>query len=931
MIDFTILPLQFLILKLSPRIRQWNIEQKKARKNGRSPSLLRAIGRTFSREYIVLGCIHFLTEFILRLGTPIFLGEFLEYFKSEPSTSYEAALICATGISIGTILTVILSNQELFQAYNMGSKMRIAICSLIYRKALRLSKTALGEVAPGKVVNLLANDVGRFEMVAIPLHYMWSGPLIALIIASVLIHKDGFSGIIGIVVIFFVISIQVYTSKLTAKYCMQTALRTDERVRFMNEIISGVQVIKMYAWEKPFCALIELVRRLELKIIRKSGYIRGIYMSIQLFTNYLALYCTILSMLLLTNEKLSAGRIYVYIAYYNIILQTMSGRFGLGVTEIAGCRVAAKRLQNFLAHEEFQKISIEDQTLLGVNSTSKLKNGKSVSPNSADIGKNEISNKQNHSDVHKIIQNVDPAPTTKSQNHNVPNNGGDNRLAVELDNVTAKWDSHSSDSTLENIDLRLKQGKLYILVGSVGSGKSSLLSTLLGEISLLRGRVKVNGRISYADQEYWVFGATIRQNILFGQTYDRKRYQNVIKVCALQKDFDRFPSGDQTVVGERGNSLSGGQKARVNLARAVYREADIYLLDDPLSAVDAHVGKHIFEECLQKHLRGKTRLLATHQIQYLKKADSIILLEQGKVHRYDSYHDLCNAYPNYSVLVAKEESSEIVAEYSEQSVTSHQTSSSNIVTQFADISESETNIDEDEACQERTYNIEKTSRGAVKGSLLLKYIGSGAGCCLASSMLILFILTQCLASLNDLFIPVLITAGSSQTLQDYASPIPGINSTNTSANESPGKIPDHDDVPPRDYYLYIYTALVGSVLIAVLARSFLFFSVAMRCSQRLHDRMFGSLIRASMHFFDTNPSGVILNRFSKDLGAIDELLPKATLDATQIILILIGSLIVTCTINPIFLVPIFLISIVFFWIRRIYLATSTNIKRLEGM
>lgn len=152
-------------------------------------------------------------------------------------------------------------------------------------------------------------------------------------------------------------------------------------------------------------------------------------------------------------------------------------------------------------------------------------------------------------------------------------------------NVTAKWEIGQSENTLKDLNLQLEKGKLYAVVGMVGSGKSSLLSTILGEISLVQGETWVNGSVSYASQEAWVFGSTVRQNILFGQDYDHQRYQKVVKACALLKDFQQFPESDRTIVGERGSLLSGGQKARLNLARTLYKQSDIYLLDDPLSAV----------------------------------------------------------------------------------------------------------------------------------------------------------------------------------------------------------------------------------------------------------------------------------------------------------------------------------------------------------
>ena len=247
-------------------------------------------------------------------------------------------------------------------------------------QALRLSKTALGETAPGKVVNLVANDVNRFDLVSIFIHHMWSAPLSALIIAYFLYHEAGYAGVIGIIAVFIVVPVQgtvqglikvflittvvylkfyllffipAYTGKLSSKFRLQTAIKTDERVRLMDEIISGVQVIKMYAWEKPFCALVELARRLELKVVKKSSYIRGIYMTFNLFTTRMALYSTLVAMLL-TGQGLSADKVFVFSSYFGILAHTMSGMFVRGFAEIAECMVAVKRLQNFLTFEEFQ-------------------------------------------------------------------------------------------------------------------------------------------------------------------------------------------------------------------------------------------------------------------------------------------------------------------------------------------------------------------------------------------------------------------------------------------------------------------------------------------------------------------------------------------------------------------------------------------------
>lgn len=223
-----------------------------------------------------------------------------------------------------------------------------------------------------------------------------------------------------------------------------------------------------------------------------------------------------------------------------------------------------------------------------------------------------------------FMMNEEFVPSSNVENN--ANSLNSEKTTVSLENVTAKWNVASTEEALSGINLSVHRRQLLGVIGPVGSGKSSLLQTLLGELDVTGGRLTLNGTISYASQDAWVFAATIRQNITFGLDFDKKRYHEVVHACALEKDFKQFADGDLTIVGDRGASLSGGQKARINLARAVYREADIYLLDDPLSAVDIHVSKHLYDECVNGYLANKTRILVTHQVHHLKSADEIIIL-----------------------------------------------------------------------------------------------------------------------------------------------------------------------------------------------------------------------------------------------------------------------------------------------------------------
>ncbi|KAK9297340.1 hypothetical protein QLX08_008913 [Tetragonisca angustula] len=912
--------------------RRWKIELENSKKRRTNPSLLRAIFRTFLGEYTVLALMQILNEFVIRLGTPILLGGLLRYFRKNTSETYETALLYAAGICIATAVNVISLNQTVFGAFHVGARIRVATCSVVYRKALRLSKTALGETAPGKIVNLVANDVNRFDLVSIFIHHMWSAPISALIIAYFLYNEAGYAGLIGIAAVFVVVPIQSYTGKLSSKFRLQTAIKTDERVRLMDEIISGVQVIKMYAWEKPFCALIETARKLELQVVTKSSYIRGIYMTFNLFTTRMALFCTLISMLLFDNE-LSADKVFVFSSYFNILAHTMSGMFVRGFAEIAECMVAVRRLQQFLVYEEFQDSAHASNNFTAsingsINSVSKQTSNKTSKPDIPYID-DEIDGYENLDDSLETRRHNGLVVVASDLLMNTANIMGekkgssvnDETYAVKMCNLTAKWEPNQIENTLENVNVEIEKGKMYAIIGTVGAGKSSLLSAVLGEINVTGGHVRVNGSLSYAGQEAWVFGSTVRQNILFGQPYDRHRYQKVVKACSLQSDFKQFPQGDQTIVGERGSSLSGGQKARINLARSLYRQADIYLLDDPLSAVDTHVSKHLFEECMRRYLAGKTRILATHQLQYVKNVDTIILVEQGKVTVFSHFQDLLNQRPEYAELLAAESESPEDSSLEKSSMKRQfSTSSTRSRTPEASVGGTD-DEEEDENSEKLNDGLEGTSRGVVKGPIFVKYFQTGANLCLSSLLLLLFVCTQFMASLNDYFVPILVSA---EEMRHYYITEVKLNSTNDTSTENL-------DVSSMYNYIYVYTAIVVGLFCIGITRSLTFYKVCILCSQKLHDMAFSALIRTSMRFFDTNPSGRILNRFSKDIGAIDELLPKAILDAGQICMMMVGSLTVSCVVNPLFLIPIAFLGAVFYWIRKVFLKTSKNIKRMEGM
>ncbi|XP_050309256.1 ATP-binding cassette sub-family C member 4-like [Anthonomus grandis grandis] len=864
--------------------RAWNKLYEKDKNTKKKASLLVALIVAFWPEYTSLG-INIVLMSIFQLVQPLVLGQLLDFFRVGSHLTRTDALWYAGAMSLCTFLLALLNNQYIMNAFHYGMRVRAASCALIYRKALRLSKTALGETASGKIVNLLSNDVSRFDLVTIFIHHMWVSPLTTIIILYFMWVDAGWAGILGIVTVFVVVPIQGYTGKLSAIYRKATALKTDERVRLMDEILSGIQVIKMYAWEKPFAKLIKYARKVELKVITKSSYVRGLYMTFNIFTTRLALFTTLL-VVALSNEPITASKVFVIMSYLNIISQTMSQMFVRGISEIAELFVAIKRLEEFMLNDEFSSLALP----------------------------------QNNNEY-----------TTHAH-------------LLNLHDLTVKWNARLSDNALENINIVVDRGQLVGVIGPVGSGKSSLLQTILGELELDSGKLDVNGTVSYASQEAWVFAATVRQNILFGSEYDKKKYNDVVKACALERDFQQFPQGDLSIVGDRGASLSGGQKARINLARAIYRDADIYLLDDPLSAVDIHVSKHLYDQCINGYLYNKTRILVTHQVHHLKDADHIIILNNGRIENEGNFKQLSESDNLYAKLLTAEPelTEEPKLELSKKDRKMSVKSIKSLASAMSELSIPEAMLAEqdDDSEEEREQEIklkdlqEESSKGKVKGNLFLKYFFAGGNCCFVLLVSLLYILAQVLAMGVDYYVTFWVK------IEEYKLTVNSINGDNWNITSTNSSQPELIPPPPfyfnvndweRNTFIYIYGTLVISLFLVALTRSMLFYKLAMLSSQKLHDSIFYSVIRASMRFFDTNPGGRILNRFSKDIGSVDELLPKAILDAAQLILMSVGSIILITIVNPVFLGVVAVIGSISMAFRHVYLKTSKNIKRLEGV
>uniref|UniRef100_A0A672ZR01 Cystic fibrosis transmembrane conductance regulator n=1 Tax=Sphaeramia orbicularis TaxID=375764 RepID=A0A672ZR01_9TELE len=802
----------------------WDQSVQKANKNMQAPSLSKAIIQCYWKSYAVLGFFT-LVEEVIKVIQPVLLGEMIVYFEnydSDDMTALYETLGYAAGLSICSIGLTLLHHLYFYHVQRAGMKIRVAMCHMIYKKALCLSSAAMGKTTTGQIVNLLSNDVSKFDEVTIFLHFLWVGPLQAAVVVGLLWNEIGPSCLAGMVVLMFLMPMQSMFGRLFSKFRSKTAVLTDSRIRTMNEVVSGIRIIKMYAWEKPFAALVSDVRRKEISKIMKSSYLRGLNMASFFCASKIIVFITFTLYVLLGN-KMSASRVFVTVSLYTAVRLTVTLFFPCAIEKLFEARVSIRRIQVL----NLSLIQFSKQNL--------------------------------------IFNSV---------------------FEVSLD-----------APSLQNVSFTLNSQQLLAVIGPVGAGKSSLLSSILGELPSEKGVLKVKGQLTYASQQPWVFPGTIRSNILFGKELIPQKYERVLRACALKRDLELLPDGDMTLIGDRGATLSGGQKARVNLARAVYQDADIYLLDDPLSAVDAEVGRHLFEKCICGFLRNKPRILVTHQLQYLKAADQIIVLKEGHMVGKGTYTELQRSGVDFTSLLKKDEEEEQQPPPQDLPIRNRTLSQNSVLSHTSSM-----------------HSVKDGDQLPVCASPIL-------------------LITCYLSARNKTYYQVHIKSVilGAYIMQDWwlaywAEEQDKLNVNGTIIENGLNVTKELD----LDFFLGIYAGLTAATIIFGFMRNLFLFNVLVRCAQALHNRMFNSILRTPVRFFDINPIGRILNRFSKDIGMLDSNMPWTFVDFIQVFLQILGVICVAASVIPLILVPVIPLLGVFLWLRRYFLRTSRDIKRLES-
>ncbi|XP_071820241.1 ATP-binding cassette sub-family C member 4-like isoform X2 [Apostichopus japonicus] len=830
--------------------RVWQKEIQRAKKKGVKPSLLRALFVAYGPWYAFLS-IGAMGEEILRITQPILLGLLIDYFVLESKVERSQAFIYAGLVSLNTICLALVHGPYYWQIMRLGMHIRVALGTSVYHKVLKLSNKSLQSATIGKVNNIMTTDVNTFDRLFIFLHYLWLGPLEAIIIMYFLYREIQWACLPGYVVMLFLIPAQARMGKLFATLRRKTARFTDKRVAVMTEIITAMRVIKMYAWENAFGEVVRQIRKSEIAKVITASYPIGTNLLLSLYGNRLLDVGMIITYALTTTEPISASTVFVVVSFCRTLTSSFMRRFPQAIQLSSECWVATDRIEEILLSEEKEQ-ALSDKDCLDLQEDTK----------------------------------------------------------IEAEGVYCSWndDEEADANTLKDMSYEVKKGQLTAVVGPVGCGKSSLLMSIIKELPVKKGSLKVGGSVSFAAQQPWVFSGTLRENVLFGKEFEKEKFDEIIKVCALKRDLELLPDGDQTMIGERGVTLSGGQKARINLARALYDGSDIVLLDDPLSAVDSEVGRHIFDKCIMGYLADKPRILVTHQLQYLATADQIIVLKDGHIEGKGTLSELNEMGIDFAKLMGTDSDEEEEDMLSLASAVS------------AKVRKREKKEEEpSENVSQKLFKAEQSKKGDVGWGIYGRYFMAGTNWFGIACLIFFLLSTQVVYILSDYWLALWTDLEEART-GELA------NLTTVEDNLIFGS-----RSPSTERAVFIYGMLILGLLLLGLVRAFLALRIMISSSKNLHNKMFAAVVRSPIFFFDTNPTGRIQNRFTKDIGTMDGQLPLSFFDVLQLLLQVLGVIILNAVINYFTLILILPLLVLFVFIRRYSVNATRPVKRLDGV
>jgi len=960
--------------KYDAKVAKMSDEKRKKAKPFRpvEPSVARILLRGYGRGKCALAMLLYVCSALLNFVPVLLLNDLVSFFEAgAPMDAWRGITtvhpwVEVVGLGLLPLLVSLLQtrSQVIFQHFAVF--VRTAVSTLLYEKSLSVSAAGRAATSTGQVVNMMSNDTSQLQRFLQFGGMTMVAPL-QIIIALILIYQQvGNATWVGVGFMVALAPVNVVVFSVVGKMRRKVLKYSDLRVKMMNEILAGIRIIKFYAWERPFSREVGKLRDSELKALTRLAYVSAVGFSLILLSApIIQPILVFLTYINIQDEPLSAATAFTTVALFNI-MRFPFAFLPMGMLQFIQSRISLRRLAKYLQLPELEKYVVAEPhpdtapdapgaqvgSITIKDASFAWTSGDKIGP--IDEAAEKAKKKKNRRQSKKMRRNsskgseMDEMERRKSASADALQKMRRKSASVgsNLDELGTTDHTYADvergpDSyiTLRDITCDIAPGQLVAIVGTVGSGKSSLLSAVLGEMEAVNdSKVYVprdnaehetnSDFISYCAQSPWVVNDTLRGNILFGRKYNKERYDEVIEACALLDDLGVLPAGDKTEIGEKGINLSGGQKARVGLARAMYsRDTKLLLLDDPLSAVDAHVGEHLFKRAITGDVStGTTRLLVTHHVHFLPRCDAVIVLEGGRIKHHGKYDDLIDQGVDFagSVDVSKADEapgapleSDDDTEAPTEKSTAPESAPAKAVGEKDKKADNVASKDSDAddkakaAMKEAGKSLvtkEEREEGSVAGSAYLHYAKAGGLCAFVTMFAV-----QGLGRASEI--------GASFWLAYWAE--------NSVAAQMAGTPLSNERTT---WYLNIY-ALFGLIgVLGLTIRSILMAVHRLHASKTLHANLLARLLRAPVAFFDVTPTGRILNRFAADMDKIDLDLTQSIGQGMGTVFNVLGALgaIVAAT-KGTFLIALIPMGYFYYLIQKWFRRTSTELQRVTSI